>query len=113
LHKITERGNIRMSEQLDLQRQFTAKDFAALRAFVQRLPPAVIARTYYDPNEDPHAATPGAMERYLRDMLAVLVDLAIEHGSPVLADHLKASIKKHGSARLTAVSLKMGLPSAY
>ncbi|MCX5544687.1 site-specific integrase [Paraburkholderia sp. CNPSo 3076] len=96
-----------MTEKLHLQRQFSSKDFAALRAFVQRLPPATIARTYYDSDEDPHAATPGAMERYLRDMLATLVDLAIEHGSPVLADHLKASIKKHGSARLTAGSLKM------
>ncbi|MBB3261282.1 site-specific integrase [Paraburkholderia sp. WP4_3_2] len=96
-----------MSEKLDLQRQYTAKDFAALRAFVQRLPPAVIARTYFNEDDDPHAATPGAMERYLRDMLATLVDMAIEYGSPVLADHLKASIKKHGSARLTAASLKM------
>jgi hypothetical protein len=30
---------------------------------VQRIAPAVIARTYYDPDEDAHAATPGAMER--------------------------------------------------
>ncbi|MBN3808544.1 site-specific integrase [Paraburkholderia sp. Ac-20347] len=96
-----------MAEKLDLQRQYTAKDFAALRAFVQRLPPAVIARTYFNEDDDPHAATPGAMERYLRDMLAALVALAIEHGSPVLADHLKASIRKHGSAKLTAASLKM------
>jgi GNAT superfamily N-acetyltransferase len=96
-----------MPEKLDLQRQYTAKDFAALRAFVQRLPPAVIARTYFSQDDDPHAAMPGAMERYLRDMLATLVALAIEHGSPVLADHLKASIRKHGSARLTAASLKM------
>lgn len=96
-----------MAETLHLQRQYTSKDFAALRAFVQRLPPAVIARTYFNEDDDPHAATPGAMERYLRDMLATLVGLAIEHGSPVLADHLKASIRKHGSARLTTASLKM------
>ncbi|QGZ66956.1 phage integrase family protein [Paraburkholderia acidisoli] len=96
-----------MSETLDRQRLYTAKDFAALRAFVQRLPPAVIARTYFNEDYDPHAATPGATERYLRDMLATLVELAIDHGSPVLADHLKASIRRHGSARLTAVSLKM------
>ncbi|CAB3805181.1 hypothetical protein LMG28688_06134 [Paraburkholderia caffeinitolerans] len=56
-----------MTEALHLQRQFSSKDFAALRAFVQRLPPSTIARTYYDIDEDPHAATPGAMERYLRD----------------------------------------------
>lgn len=96
-----------MPETLHLQRQYTSKDFAALRAFVQRLPPAVIARTYFNEDDDPHAATPGTMERYLRDMLATLVGLAIEHGSPVLADHLKASIRKHGSARLTTASLKM------
>ncbi|WP_430233312.1 phage integrase family protein [Paraburkholderia tropica] len=96
-----------MPEKLDLQRQYTAKDFAALRAFVQRLPSSIIARTYFNEDDDPHAATPGTMERYLRDMLATLVAMAIEHGSPVLADHLKASIRKHGSARLTAATLKM------
>jgi hypothetical protein len=79
-----------MPEKLDLQRQYTAKDFAGLRAFVQRLPPAVIDRSCFRQDDDPHAATPGAMERYLRDMLATLVWLAIEHSSPVLADHLKA-----------------------
>lgn len=96
-----------MPEPLHLQRQFSSKDLAALRAFVQRLPPATIARTYYDPDDDQHAATPSAMERYLRGMLATLVDVAIEHGSPVLADHLKASIRRHGSASVTAGVLKM------
>ncbi|CAG4914412.1 phage integrase family protein [Paraburkholderia gardini] len=64
-------------------------------------------RTYFDPDDDLQAATPSAMDRYLRDMLDALVKLAIEHGSPVLADHLKSSARKHGSAKLTAVSLKM------
>jgi site-specific recombinase XerD len=96
-----------MSEIVEQRRQYTSKDFAALRAFVQRLDPAVIARTYYSTDEDVHASTPGAMERYLRAMLDTLVKLAIEHGSSVLADHLKTSIRRHGSARLTAVSLKM------
>jgi hypothetical protein len=36
-----------------------------LRAWVQRIPPAVIARTYYDPDEDAHAATSGAIEQHL------------------------------------------------
>ncbi|WP_133118015.1 site-specific integrase [Burkholderia ubonensis] len=36
-----------------------------------------------------------------------MVALALEHGSPVLAEHLKASAKKHGSVKLAAVSLKM------
>src|SRR5580698_4256139 len=96
-----------MSEPLTLSRQYTAKDFTALRAFVQRIAPATIARMYFDPDEDPHAATPSGMERYLREMLDALVALAIEHGSPVLASHLKGSLRKHGSAKLTAVTLKM------
>lgn len=59
-----------------------------------------------DPDDD-HATTPGAMERRLRGMLATPVDLAIKHGSPVLADHLKASIPRHSSANVTADVLKM------
>ena len=49
-------------ETVDIPRGFTTTDFTALRAYVQRIQPAIIARTYYDPDEDPHAATPGAME---------------------------------------------------
>ena len=55
------------AEKLTLERRYTTKDFTALRAYVQRIAPAVIARTYYDPDDDPHAATPGAMERHLTD----------------------------------------------
>ncbi|WP_246258025.1 phage integrase family protein [Pararobbsia alpina] len=62
---------------------------------------------YFDPYDDTFASTPAAMEHYLREMHDALVKLAIEHGSSVLADHLRASIKRHGSARLAAVSLKM------
>jgi len=58
-----------MTETLDLDRRHTAKDFTALRAFVQRIPAATIARSYYDVDEDPHAATPAQIERYLRTML--------------------------------------------
>nr|WP_309789584.1 phage integrase family protein [Caballeronia sp. LZ019] len=47
------------------------------------------------------------MERYLRTMRDDLVQLALRHGSSVLADHLKASIKQHGSAKLTAMTLRM------
>ena len=39
-------------EGLTLERGYTTKDFTALRAYVQRIPPAAIARTYYDPDED-------------------------------------------------------------
>ncbi|MDR5883779.1 phage integrase family protein [Caballeronia sp. LZ032] len=88
-------------------RTYTRTDFTALRAFVQRVPSATIARLYYDAERAPHAATPEAAERYLRQMRDDLVSLALLHGSPVLADHLKASIKQHGSARLTAVTLRM------
>jgi hypothetical protein len=47
------------------------------------------------------------MERYLRTMRDDLVTLALRHGSVALAEHLKASIKQHGSAKLTAVTLRM------
>jgi integrase len=88
-------------------RTYARTDFTALRAFVQRIAPATIARLYYDADTAPHAVTPDAMERYLHTMRDDLVQLALLNGSPVLADHLKASIKKHGSAKLTAVTLRM------
>ena len=88
-------------------RSYTRTDFTALRAFVQRLPAATIARLYYDPDHAPHAASADAMERFLRTMRDDLVQLALRHGSSVLADHLKASIKQHGSAKLTAMTLRM------
>jgi hypothetical protein len=94
-------------EKLTVERCYTTKDFTALRAYVQRIPPTVIARTYYVPDEDPHAATPGAMERHLTKMLDTLVALAMAHGSTVLADHLRASIKQHGRPLLTAVTFRM------
>ena len=40
-------------------------------------------------------------------MLDTLVQLAIAHGSTVLADHLRASIKQHGQPKLTAVTFRM------
>jgi integrase len=95
---------------LPAPRTYTRTDFTALRAFVQHIAPAVIARRYYDPDDrrvSPQAATPDAMERFLRTMLDDLVQLALRHGSAVLASHLKASIKQHGSAKLTAVTLRM------
>jgi hypothetical protein len=95
------------AEPLTLERGYTTKDFTALRAYVQRIAPAVIARTYYDPDEDAHAATPGAMERYLNMMLDALVALALAHGSTALADHLRASIRQHGRPLLTAVTFRM------
>ncbi|MDR5749130.1 phage integrase family protein [Caballeronia sp. LZ029] len=97
----------KLTESPALERRYTTKDFTALRAYVQRIPPAVIARTYYDPDEDAHAATPGAMERHLTTMLDALVALALAHGSAALADHLRASIKQHGQPKLTAVTFRM------
>jgi integrase len=97
----------RTRERLTLERGYTSKDFTALRAYVQRIPPAVIARTYYDPDDDAHAATPGAMERHLTKMLDALVALALAHGSTALADHLRASIRLHGQPKLTAVTFRM------
>jgi integrase len=88
-------------------RTYTRTDFTALRAFVQRIDTAIIARRYFDPDTTPHAASPETLARYLRTMLDDLVQLALRHGSAVLAEHLKASIKQHGSAKLTAVTLRM------
>src|SRR5258708_226066 len=107
-----EGGIVNQVQQLALPppRTYTRTDFTALRAFVQRIEPGVIARRYYDPDEPrhaPHAASAEAMARFLRTMLDDLVQLALRHGSAVLATHLKASIKQHGSARLTAVTLRM------
>src|SRR6202051_398226 len=45
-----------MSEVLTLAYSYTAKDLAAVRAYVQRVAPAIIARTYCDPDEDAFAA---------------------------------------------------------
>jgi hypothetical protein len=50
---------------------------------------------------------PGAMERHLARMLDTLVQLAIAHGSTVLADHLRASIRQHGQPKLTTVIFRM------
>lgn len=95
-----------MPETLTTPRQYTRTDFTALRAFVQRVAPATIGRLYFS-NDDGTPWTAAHVERHLREMQADLVRLAIEHGSPVLADHLKAAARKHGSAKLTAVSLSM------
>ena len=74
---------------------------------MQRIDPGTIARRYFDPDTTPHAATPETLARYLRTMLDDLVQLALRNGSAALAAHLKASIKQHGSAKLTAVTLRM------
>ena len=88
-------------------RTYTRNEFAALRAFVQRIPGATIARLYFTEDEDGNEPTPGWVESYLRRMKSDLVELAIAHGSTVLADHLKESAKAHGDARLTSGTLKM------
>jgi integrase len=72
-------------------RQYARRDFSALRAYVQRIGPAAIARTWYSVDDDPYAATPGAMERYLLDMLDALAGLAAEHGSLALAAELRSA----------------------
>jgi integrase len=96
-----------MSEVLTLSYGYTAKDLAAVRAYVQRVAPAIIVRTYYDPDEDAFASTPSAMERHLRTMLDGLLKVAIEQGSPALAEHLRASVRKHGEPKLSAVTFRM------
>uniref|UniRef100_UPI003BEEFE06 IS1096 element passenger TnpR family protein n=1 Tax=Burkholderia arboris TaxID=488730 RepID=UPI003BEEFE06 len=91
---------------LPLPRTYTRTDYAALRAYVQGVSPGAIAERYYDPESKPGASA-DALERHLRTMRDDLVHLAQLHGSSVLADHLKTSIRQHGSAKLTAVTLKM------
>jgi hypothetical protein len=99
--------NVSLVAAVAIERGFTTKDFTALRAFVQRIAPAIIARTYYDPDEDAHAVTPAAMERHLNAMLDSLVQLVMAHGSPALATHLRASIKQHGRPLRNAVTFRM------
>jgi hypothetical protein len=107
---LTGEGAIANREQqleLPTPRTYTRTDFTALRAFVQRIDAATIARRYFDSDSTPHARTPETLDRYLRTMLDDLVQLALRSGSAALASHLKASIKQHGSAKLTAVTLRM------
>ncbi|MEX3630575.1 MAG: phage integrase family protein [Burkholderia sp.] len=96
-------------EQLTLPppRTYTRSDFAALRAWVQRVPLPTIAQRYYDPDTTLYEDDAAALERHLKTMRDDLVHLALLNGSSALAEHLKTSIRQHGSARLTAVSFKM------
>jgi len=97
------------TEQLTLPppRTYTRSDFAALRAWVQRVPLPAIAAHYYDADTTPYEDEPAMLERHLKTMRDDLVHLALLNGSSALAEHLKSSIRQHGHARLTAVSLKM------
>ncbi|CAE6820893.1 Tyrosine recombinase XerC [Paraburkholderia aspalathi] len=88
-------------------RTYSRTEFAALRARVQGVPVGKIAQLYFDSDTSPYPDEPEQLERFLRTMRDDLVQLAILHGSPVLADHLRASIAKHGSARLARASLQM------
>ncbi|MGY8527578.1 phage integrase family protein [Paracidovorax citrulli] len=92
-------------------RTYTRTEFAALRAWVQGVHPAVLARQYLgrgaDAHDDSDEDSSAGTERFLRGMRDDLVRLAILHGSPVLAEHLQTSIGRHGSARLGSASLRM------
>ncbi|WP_175836249.1 site-specific integrase [Burkholderia multivorans] len=92
-------------QQLDLPppRTYTRTEFTALRARVKGLPIATIARLYFDPDEH----EPLDVERLLRTMRDDLVSIALREGSPVLVEHLQASIRKYREPRLTPVSLQM------
>lgn len=94
------------NEVLNVARPYTAKDYAALRGFVQRLPAAVLIRTYYSA-DDPVAASVATLERHLVTMRNDLVDLAIEHGSAPLVHHLKTCFNRHSTHQLTATVLQM------
>ncbi|KAG0286147.1 hypothetical protein BGZ96_009734 [Linnemannia gamsii] len=98
-------------EPLEVGRPYTAKDYAALRGFVQRLPAAVLVRTYYSA-DDPVATTPAALERHLMTMRDHLIDLALEHGNAPLVKYLKDSLKRLKTEQLTATVLRMVVEAA-
>ncbi len=100
-----------LEEHLEVGRPYTAKDYAALRGFVQRLPAAVLIRTYYSA-DDPVAMSPATLERHLVTMRNYLVDLAIEHGSAPLVHHLKTCFNRHSTHQLTATVLQMVMDAA-
>lgn len=92
-------------QQLELPapRTYSRTEFTALRARVKGLSIATIARAYFDAE----TTEPLDVERLLRTMRDDLVALALRQGSSVLVSHLKASIAKHGEARLTPVTLQL------
>ncbi|WP_320338848.1 IS1096 element passenger TnpR family protein [Burkholderia cenocepacia] len=86
---------------------YTRTDFAALRARIQGIPAAAIARRFYDVEDSAVPAEADAVERHLATMRDALVRLALLNGSAALADHLRASMRQHGEAKLTALTLRM------
>ncbi|KWN05586.1 hypothetical protein WT83_28900 [Burkholderia territorii] len=95
------------AEQLTLTAPYTRSDFAALRAWVQRVPLSALAVRYDDPDTTPYEDALATLERHLKMMRDDLVHLALLNSTSALAEHLKTSICQHGHARLTAISLKM------
>ncbi|ONS19276.1 hypothetical protein A8E29_23070 [Burkholderia cenocepacia] len=86
---------------------YTRTDFAALRARIQGIPAATIARRFYDVEDSAVPAEADAVEQHLMTMRDALVRLALLNGSAALADHLRASMRQHGEAKLTALTLRM------
>ncbi|WP_311767237.1 IS1096 element passenger TnpR family protein [Burkholderia stagnalis] len=86
---------------------YTRTDFAALRARIQGIPAATIARRFYDVEDSAVPAEADSVERHLATMRDALVRLALLNGSAALADHLRASMRQHGEAKLTALTLRM------
>uniref|UniRef100_UPI003BEED182 IS1096 element passenger TnpR family protein n=1 Tax=Burkholderia arboris TaxID=488730 RepID=UPI003BEED182 len=86
---------------------YTRTDFAALRARVQGIPAATIGRRFYDVEGSAVPADADAVERHLTAMRDELVRLALLNGSAALAEHLKTSMRQHGEAKLTSLTLRM------
>ncbi|WP_330997033.1 IS1096 element passenger TnpR family protein [Burkholderia stagnalis] len=86
---------------------YTRTDFAALRARVQGIPAATIGRRFYDVEGSAVPADAEAVERHLAAMRDELVRLALLNGSAALAEHLKTSMRQHGEAKLTSLTLRM------
>lgn len=88
----------------------TGKFAAVLRcvaARIQGIPAPTIARRFYDIEDSAVPAEADAVERHLATMRDALVRLALLNGSAALAEHLRASMRQHGQAQLTARTLRM------
>ncbi|WP_333995480.1 hypothetical protein [Burkholderia orbicola] len=86
---------------------YTRNELTAPLAYIRHDAAATIGRLSLGEDESGDPLTATAVEQRRRDMPADLVTLTHEHGSPVLAERLKASAKKRDGAKLAAVSLKM------
>ncbi|NTY41148.1 hypothetical protein [Burkholderia diffusa] len=80
---------------------YTRNELTAPLADIRHDAAATIGRLSFGEDESGDPLTAPAAEQRRRDMPADLVMLVHEHGSPVLAERLKASAKKRDGAKLS------------